>query len=78
MYRVRVFNVIYALVGCGVVSHSPVLGKVGGFALYDAIQYAYADLLNSLEDVKSFRVNVLLDGIEGGCTSDFGRKSACD
>lgn len=38
---------------------------------YDAIQYAYADLLNSLEDIKSFRVNVLLDGIEGGYTSDF-------
>lgn len=38
---------------------------------YDAIQYAYADLVNSLEDIKSFRVNVLLDGIEGGYTSDF-------
>ena len=38
---------------------------------YDAIQYAYADFLNNLEDIKSFRVNVLLDGIEGGYTSDF-------
>ena len=38
---------------------------------YDAIQYAYADLLNGLEDIKSFRVNVLLDGIEGDYTSDF-------
>lgn len=38
---------------------------------YDAIQYAYADLLNNSCDIKSFRVNVLLDGMEGGYTSDF-------
>ena len=38
---------------------------------FDAIQYAYADLLNSSEDIKSFRVNVLLDGLDGGYTSDF-------
>ena len=35
---------------------------------FDAIQSAYADLLNGSEDIKSFRVNVLLDG---GYTSDF-------
>ena len=29
---------------------------------YDAIQYAYADLLSKAEDVQSFRVNVLLEG----------------
>ena len=38
---------------------------------FDAIQFAYADLLNGSEDIKSFRVNVLLDGIDGGYTSDF-------
>ena len=38
---------------------------------YDAIQYAYADLLNDSSDIKSFQVNVLLDGMEGGYTSDF-------
>lgn len=38
---------------------------------FDAIQYAYADLLNGSEDIKSFRVNVLLDGMEGDYTSDF-------
>lgn len=39
---------------------------------YDAIQYAYADLLNGSEDIKSFRVNVLLDGLDAGeYTSDF-------
>ena len=31
---------------------------------FDAIQYAYADLLNGSGDIKSFRVNVLLDGIK--------------
>lgn len=36
---------------------------------YDVIQYAYADLLNDSEDIKSFRVNVLLDGMD--YTSDF-------
>ena len=39
---------------------------------YDAIQYAYADLLSQSEDVKSFQVNVLLEGMaEGDYTSDF-------
>lgn len=39
---------------------------------YDAIQYAYADLLSASEDVKSFQVNVLLQGLEiGDYTSDF-------
>ena len=38
---------------------------------YDAVQYAYADLLNDSSDIKSFQVNVLLDGLEGGYTSDF-------
>lgn len=38
---------------------------------YDAVQYAYADLLNGSGDIKSFRVNVLLDGLDGGYTSDF-------
>lgn len=38
---------------------------------FDAIQYAYADLLNGSGDIKSFRVNVLLDGMEGDYTSDF-------
>lgn len=38
---------------------------------FDVIQYAYADLLNGSADIKSFRVNVLLDGLEGDYTSDF-------
>ena len=39
---------------------------------YDAIQYAYADLLSSTDEVQSFRVNVLLEGLqEGVYTSDF-------
>lgn len=39
---------------------------------YDAIQYAYADLLNEAEGVVSFRCNVLLEGLaEGEFTSDF-------
>lgn len=39
---------------------------------FDAIQYAYADLLNDSADIKSFRVNVLLDGLDiGEYTSDF-------
>lgn len=39
---------------------------------YDAIQYAYADLLAASEKVKSFQVNVLLQGMaEGEYTSDF-------
>ena len=35
---------------------------------YDAIQYAYANLLSEAEEVKSFQVNVLLQGLEA---SDF-------
>lgn len=39
---------------------------------YDAIQYAYADILATCEDVKEIRVNVLLDDLqEGDYTSDF-------
>lgn len=39
---------------------------------YDAIQYAYATLLSQAEGVQSFRVNVLLEGLqEGEYTSDF-------
>ena len=36
---------------------------------FDTIQYAYANLLNESADIKSFRVNVLLDGLD--YTSDF-------
>ena len=39
---------------------------------YDAIQYAYATLLSQTKEVKSFQVNVLLQGLEeGDYTSDF-------
>ena len=39
---------------------------------YDAIQYAYADLLQASDEVKEIRCNVLLDGLEvGEYTSDF-------
>ena len=39
---------------------------------FDNIQYTYADLLSMSEDVKSFKVNVLLEGLqEGEYTSDF-------
>lgn len=38
---------------------------------YDAIQYAYADLLSKAEDVQSFRVNVLLEGLQEGDTVSF-------
>ena len=39
---------------------------------YDAIQYAYANLLSETEEVKSFQVHVLLQGLEEGAyTSDF-------
>ncbi len=39
---------------------------------YDAIQYAYADLLQMDEEVKEIRCNVLLDGLDvGEYTSDF-------
>lgn len=40
---------------------------------YGAIQYAYATLLSESDEVKSFKVNVLLEGIELDAlyTSDF-------
>lgn len=39
---------------------------------YDAIQYAYADLLQGSDEVKEIRCNVLLDGLDvGEYTSDF-------
>lgn len=39
---------------------------------YDAIQYAYAEILENTGEVKSFECNVLLDGLEAGeYTSDF-------
>lgn len=39
---------------------------------YDAIQYAYADVLQDCDDVVEIRCNVLLDGLEDGeYTSDF-------
>lgn len=39
---------------------------------YDVIQYAFADLLSKAEEVNSFQVNVLLQGLkEGEYTSDF-------
>ena len=44
----------------------------GVYRTYDAIQYAYANLLSETEEVKSFQVNVLLQGLEEGAyTSDF-------
>lgn len=39
---------------------------------YDAIQYAYADLLQKNDEIEEIRCNVLLDGLEvGEYTSDF-------
>ena len=39
---------------------------------YDAIQYAYADLLQADSGIKEIKCNVLLDGLEEGTyTSDF-------
>lgn len=39
---------------------------------YDAIQYAYADLLQESDEIKEIRCNVLLDGLDvGEYTSDF-------
>ena len=39
---------------------------------YDAIQYAYADLLQASDEVKEIKCNVLLDGLDvGEYTSDF-------
>ena len=39
---------------------------------YDAIQYAYADLLQESDEIREIRCNVLLDGLDvGEYTSDF-------
>lgn len=39
---------------------------------YNAIQYAYADLLQESDEVEEIRCNVLLDGLDvGEYTSDF-------
>ena len=39
---------------------------------YDAIQYAYADVLQKEDEIREIRCNVLLDGLEEGeYTSDF-------
>ena len=39
---------------------------------YDAIQYAYADMLQADDSIKEIRCNVLLDGLDAGeYTSDF-------
>lgn len=39
---------------------------------YDAIQYSYADMLESNKDIKEIRCNTLLDSLEEGeYTSDF-------
>ena len=39
---------------------------------YDALQYAYADMLQASDEVVEIRCNVLLDGLEAGeYTSDF-------
>lgn len=39
---------------------------------YDSIQYAYADILQDSSEVKEFRCNVLLEGLDiGEYTSDF-------
>lgn len=39
---------------------------------YDAIQYAYADILQASENIKEFRCNVPMDGLSiGEYTSDF-------
>lgn len=39
---------------------------------YDELQYVYANLINASNDVKSFQVNVYLEGLEEGeYTSDF-------
>ena len=40
----------------------------GVYRTYDAIQYAYANLLSETEEVKSFQVNVLLQGWKKGHT----------
>ena len=50
-----------------------VIGKCSDVCrTYDAIQYAYADLLQESDEVKEIRCNVLLDGLDvGEYTSDF-------
>ena len=43
-----------------------VLGKCAEVCrMYDAIQYAYADLLQASDEVVGLRCNVLLDGLGG-------------
>lgn len=45
---------------------------IGVCKTYDAIQYAYADILQSEKTVKEFHCNVLLDDLsEGEYTTDF-------
>jgi len=39
---------------------------VGVCRTYDEIQYAYADVLESMEGVKEFRCNVVMEGLELG------------
>ena len=57
-------------VGTTLIRVSTVMGIL--YRTYDAIQYAYANLLSEAEEVKSFQVNVLLQGLEEGAyTSDF-------
>ena len=38
---------------------------------YDAIQYAYADMLQNQEEITEFQCNVPLDGEAEGYTTDF-------
>lgn len=49
------------------------IGKCAGVCrTYDAIQYAYADLLQASDEIKEIGCNVLLDGLDiGEYTSDF-------
>lgn len=49
------------------------IGKCAGVCrTYDAIQYAYADLLQASDEIKEIRCNVPLDGLDiGEYTSDF-------
>ena len=50
-----------------------VIAKCGEICrIYDAIQYAYADVLQKSDEIKEFRCNVPLDGVDvGEYTSDF-------
>lgn len=52
---------------------------------YDAIQYAYADILQSMDDVTEIRCNVFLEGFEMGeymsdfvCTKENGDLMVCE